>query len=85
MSFKEKVQKELEGFKSWAQEANMQAHLAKSEVSAELRTAWMEAEQHVAKLEAKLGDLSEDADDAVSKLVSALKEKREQVSKALKD
>ncbi len=85
MSFKEQVQKELDGFKAWAQEANLRARLAKSEVSAELRVAWMEAEQNAAKLEAKLSDLAEQADDTTKRLLATLKEQKERVRKALDD
>lgn len=82
-SFKEKVEKELASFKTWAQEANMQAHLKKSEVSADLRTSWMEAEQNMAKLEAKLEGLTEQADEAADQLLSKLKEKRDEMRKSL--
>ncbi len=79
MSFKEKVQKELDDFRAWTSQVNMQAHLAKSELQAEARTAFMAAEQNAAKLEAKLGDLGESVDFNVQLIVEQLKENYEKV------
>ena len=76
MSLKDKIEKELAGFKAWAEEANMQAHLAKAEVS---------AEQNIAKLEAKLEGLGEQADEAADHLVETLKKKRAELKKMFDD
>jgi len=73
MSLKERVEKELAGMKSWASEAGFQARLAKAEASSELRKAWMEAEQNMAKLEARLEDLGGEADEAAQKLYEDVK------------
>lgn len=73
MSYKEKVRSELGEFKRWAEEANLQARLAKSEASAELRKLWMETEQNLAKLEAKLEDLETEVDEGVESVLGSLR------------
>ncbi len=73
MSYRDKVRAELSDFKRWAEEANMQAHLAKAEASAELRKLWMETEQNLAKLESKLEDLEADVDDGVEGALDSLR------------
>lgn len=83
MSFKKDVEKELVELRAWAEEVNLQAHLAKSEIKAEVRTAWMEAEQHAAKLEAKLDGLGDTVDRAVSDVLAQLKESYQKVKSAL--
>jgi len=74
MSLRERVEKELATAKSWATEASFQAQLAKAEASSELRKIWMETEQNMAKLEARLEDLGGEADDAAHKLLEGIKE-----------
>jgi hypothetical protein len=74
MSLKERALQELAGVKSWAAEATFQAHLAKSEASSELRKVWMETEQNIAKLEARLEDLGGEADEAAQKLLDGIKD-----------
>lgn len=73
MSYKDKVRAELSDFKRWAEEANMQVHLAKAEASAELRKLWMETEQNLAKLESKLEDLEADVDEGVEDALDSLR------------
>lgn len=85
MSFKTEVQKELETFRAWTQDLNLQARLKTSEVKAELRSTLMEAEQTAAILEAKLETLGENADQAVSSMVEQLKSKYQKVKAALED
>jgi hypothetical protein len=74
MTFKDRVEKELKGVKSWATEAEFQARLAKAEASSELRKIWMETEQNIAKLEGRMGDLGDEADEAAQKLLDRVKE-----------
>ncbi len=74
MSLKERVEKELAAAKSWATEASFQAKLAKAEASSELRKVWMETEQNIAKLEARLEDLGGEADEAAQKLLDGIKD-----------
>jgi guanylate kinase len=74
MSLKERVEQELAQARSWAAEASFQAQLAKAEASSELRRIWMETEQNMAKLEARLENLGEEADDAAQKLMENIKE-----------
>lgn len=74
MSFKDKIEKELESAKAWASEATFQARLAKSEASSELRKVWHETEQSIAKLEARLEDLGGEADAAAQKLLDGIKD-----------
>jgi hypothetical protein len=74
MSLKERALKELAGVKTWAAEASFQAQLAKAEASSELRKVWMETEQNIAKLEARLEDLGSEADEATHKLLESLKD-----------
>jgi DNA repair exonuclease SbcCD ATPase subunit len=74
MSIKERVHQELTELKKRAAEAEFQARLAKAEATSELRKVWMEAEQNIAKLEARLEDLSGDADDAVDTLLEKVKD-----------
>jgi hypothetical protein len=73
LSLKERVEKELAGVKSWAQDAGFQARLAKAEAGSELRKTWMETEQKIAKLEARLEDIGGEADDAAQKLYEDVK------------
>jgi len=73
MSYKDKVRSELEEFKRWAEEANMQAHLAKAEAGAELRKLWMQAEQDIAKLESRLEDLETEVDEGVQGALDSLR------------
>lgn len=72
-AYKERVRRELGEFKRWAEEANMQAHLAKAEASAELRRLWMETEQNLAKLESKLEDLETDVDEGLQGALDSLR------------
>jgi hypothetical protein len=74
MTFKDRVEKELKGVRSWATDASFQAKLAKAEASSELRKIWMETEQNIAKLEGRLSDLGEEADDSAQKLLDRIKE-----------
>jgi len=74
MTFKDRVEKELKGVKSWATDAGFQARLAKAEASSELRKIWIEAQQDISKLEARLDDLGEEADDSAQKLLDRVKE-----------
>lgn len=74
MSLKDLLNKELTDFRAWATDATFQAKLAKAEASSELRKVWMEAEQNLAKLEARVSDLGSDADEAVEMLRGKLKE-----------
>ena len=74
MSAKEKVQKELNDFLAWTQEANMQAHLAASEANSELRKVWMETEQNIAKLQARLSDAGAGAELELESLIANLKQ-----------
>lgn len=83
MSFKKDVEKELADFRAWADEVNMQAHLAKSEIQAEVRSAWREAEQNAARLEAKLEGLGDTVDSATSDVLEQLKRSYQKVKSAL--
>jgi len=85
MSFKDDVQKELSEFKAWAKDMNMQARLAKSSLQAEARTAWMEAEQNIAKLEAKLDQLGESVDHNVQGSIDQLKASYKKLRSSIKD
>jgi len=85
MSFRKDVEKELEQFKVWAQDVNMQAHLAKSGLQAEVRTAWMEAQQSVAKLEAKVEELGEAADQGLESALEQLKANYQKLKSSLKN
>ena len=82
MQLKERVEKELASVKAWANDTKFQAKLAKAEASSELRKRWMETEQNIHKLEARLSDLGEEADDAAQKLLDGLKESWSKVKKA---
>ena len=82
MSIKEKIQKELADLKAWSQEANMQAHLAASEANSELRKVWMETEQNVAKLEARLSDLGEGAEKELEGMLANVKSDWEKLKKS---
>jgi hypothetical protein len=84
MSFVQEAKKELESLKAWAQEANMQAHLAKAEASAELRTTWMAVEQDAAKLEAKLEDWAEETEESAKEILETLSENYRKLKKSLK-
>jgi len=75
MSLRERVEKELENAKAWAEDAGFRARLAKAEAGSELRKVWMETEQEMAKLEARLKDLGGEADDAAQKLMESIKER----------
>ena len=83
MSFRKDVEKELGEFRAWAERVNMQAHLAKSEIQAEVRTAWMEAEQSAARLEARLEGLGDTVDGAVTDVLEQLKRSYQKVKSAL--
>jgi hypothetical protein len=85
MSFKDDVQKELTEFKAWAANMNRQARLAKSSLLAAARTAWMEAEQSVAKLEAKLDQLGDTMDHNVQGTVDQLKASYKKLRSSIKD
>lgn len=85
MSFKAEVQKELETFRTWAQDVNMQIHLKTSEVKSNARTALMEAEQTAAILEAKLETLGENADQTVSALLQQFKDKYQKIKAVLEE
>ena len=85
MSFKAEVQKELETFRTWAQDVNMQIHLKTSEVKSNARTALMEAEQTAAILEAKLENLGENADQTVSALLQQFKDKYQKIKAVLEE
>lgn len=74
MSLKEKVQKELDDFTAWTQEVNLQAHLGASEANSELRKVWMETEQSIAKLQARLSDAGAGAELELESLVASVKE-----------
>lgn len=74
MTFKDRVEKELKGVKSWATDAGFQARLAKAEASSELRKIWMETEQNIAKLEGRMDDLGDEADEAAQRLLDRVKE-----------
>lgn len=74
MSLRERVEKELKNAKEWAADAEFKARLAKAEAGSELRKIWMETEQSMAKLEARLDDLGGEADDAAQKLMDRVKE-----------
>lgn len=84
MSLKNEAEKELAEFKLWAQNVNMQAHLAKSNIQSEVRTSIMEAEQAVAKLEAKLESWGESADDAAKSALAQLKTSYEKLKSQIK-
>jgi phage shock protein A len=73
MALKHQINKELTELKAWATDVNFQARLAKAEASSELRKAWMEAEQDLAKLEVRLEQLGNNADASVDALVERLK------------
>lgn len=85
MSFKNDVKTELDEFKAWAQKMNIQARLAKSELQADARTAWMEAEQNLAKLEAKLDDMGDAMDKNVQGALEQLKANYNKLKASLKD
>jgi hypothetical protein len=74
MSLRERVEKELKNAKEWAADAEFQARLAKAEAGSELRKVWMETEQRMAKLEARLEDLGGEADEAAQKLLDSIKD-----------
>lgn len=74
MSLRERVEKEMASAKAWANDAGFQARLAKSEASSELRKVWMETEQNMAKLEARVKDLGGEADEAAQKLLDSIKD-----------
>jgi len=74
IALKERIEKELEKAKTHAAEAAFQARLAKAEASSELRKIWRETEQNMAKLEARLENLGEEADDAAQKLLDGVKD-----------
>jgi hypothetical protein len=74
MALKERVNEELTELKALAADANFQARLAKAEASSELRKLWMETEQNIAILEARLEKLGDDADDAVDNLLVKVKD-----------
>lgn len=75
MALKDRFNKELTELKAWAADAELQAKLAKSEAGSELRKAWMEAQQDLVKLEARVEQLGGEVDSAVSSLVTQLRER----------
>lgn len=74
MSLRERVEQELRNAKEWAADAEFRARLAKAEAGSELRKIWMETEQSMAKLEARLDDLGGEADEAAQRLMDRVKE-----------
>lgn len=74
MSLRERVEKELTNARAWATEAEFQAKLAKAEAGSELRKIWIETEQNMAKLEARLEDFGGEADEAARKLLESVKD-----------
>lgn len=74
MALKDLLNKELTEFKEWATDAKFQAKLAQAEASSELRKRWIEAEQTIAKLEARVDQVGSDVDETVETLRTRLKE-----------
>jgi len=73
MALKNQINQELTELKAWASEAGFQARLAKAEAGSELRKLWMETEQNIAKLEARLEKAGDDADEAIDGMLVGLK------------
>ena len=63
----------------------MQARLAASEANSEFRKTWMETEQEVAKLQARLSDLGAEAELELEEALASVKSGWEKLKESRKD
>lgn len=84
MSLREKVQKELDDFTAWTQEVNLKAHLGAAEANSDLRKLWMETEQNIAKLQARLSDAGAEAELELEGLITKIKSNWEKLKESRK-